>query len=201
MTQKLYCYVDETGQDTRGELFIVAVVITAQERNQLRQACEEIERDSRKGRRKWVKTKYDRRLAYIRQVVEGPIFAGKLNFAIYRDAQDHPSLTVQTIVRALSATGETDYKATVFIDGLPRSLERDVGLQLRRSGVRAKKVRGLKDETDALIRLADAVCGFVRGAIQGQPAMRALFGQAIQTGVLRDLSEKQKKPPWIGGTA
>lgn len=73
MTQKFYCYVDETGQDTRGELFIVTVVVADQERDQLRQACEEIERDSRKGRRKWVKTKYNRRLAYIQQVVERPI--------------------------------------------------------------------------------------------------------------------------------
>ena len=120
--------------------------------------------------------------------MERPIFAGKLNLAIYRDAQDYSSLTVQAIVRALSATGETDYKATVFIDGLPRSLERAVGLQLRRSRVRIKKVRGLKDEADALIRLADAVCGFVRGAVQGQPAMQALFEQAKRAGVFEELS-------------
>ena len=74
MTQKFFCYVDETGQDTQGELFIVTVVTASQERNQLRQACEDIERDSRKGRRKWVKTTYSRRLAYIRQVLERPIF-------------------------------------------------------------------------------------------------------------------------------
>jgi len=65
--QKFFCYVDETGQDTRGELFIVAVVITGQERDQLRQACEDIVRSSRKGRRKWVRTTYSRRLAYLRQ--------------------------------------------------------------------------------------------------------------------------------------
>lgn len=185
----------------RGELFIVAVVIADQERDQLRQACEDIERHSRKGRRKWVKTKHSRRLAYILQVLERPIFEGKLNFAVYRDVQDYPSATVQTIARALSATGETDYKATILIDGLPRSLERMVGLQLRRLGIRAKKVRGLKDENDALIRLADAVCGLVRGATEGQPAMRALFERGIQRGVLRDLSGERKMPPWLGGTA
>jgi len=190
MMHKFFCYVDETGQDTRGELFIVAVVIAGEERDQLCQVCEDIERDSRKGRRKWVKTRYNRRLAYIRQVLERPIFEGKLHFAVYRDAQDYSSLTVQTIARALSATGETDYKATIFIDGLPRSLERTVGLQLRRSGIRAKKVRGLKDENDALIRLADAVCGLVRGATEEQPAMKALFEQGMRTGVLRDLSGK-----------
>ena len=188
MTQKFFCYVDETGQDTQGALFIVSVVIADQERNQLRQICEDIERDSRKGQRKWTKTTYSRRLAYIQQVLEGSFFKSKLNFAVYRDAQDYPSLTVQTIARALDATGETDYTATVLIDGLPRPLEQAVGLQLRRLGVRAKKVRGLKDENDALIRLADAVCGFVRGATEGQTIMRALFERAIRTGVLRNLS-------------
>ncbi len=77
---KFFCYVDETGQDTRGELFIVAVVIADEERDQLCQVCEDIERDSRKGRRKWIKTRYNRRLAYIRQVLERPIFEGKLHF-------------------------------------------------------------------------------------------------------------------------
>jgi hypothetical protein len=77
MMQKFFCYVDETGQDTRGELFIVAVVIADQERDQLRQACEDIERGSRKGQRKWIKTKYSRRRAYIRQVLERPIFEEK----------------------------------------------------------------------------------------------------------------------------
>ena len=154
----------------------------------IREVCEDIERRSRKGRRKWVKTAHGRRLAYIQQVLERPIFRGKLNFAVYRDTRDYPALTVQVVARALIATGETDYKATVLIDGLPRSLERAVGLQLRQSGIHAKKVRGIKDENDALIRLADAVCGFVRGAIQGQPAIQALFERATQAGVLRDLS-------------
>jgi len=69
-------------------------------------------------------------------------------------------------------------------------MEQVVGLQLRRSGIHAKKVRGLKDESDALIRLVDAICGLVRGAIEKQPAMRALLDQGIQRGMLRDLSGK-----------
>jgi hypothetical protein len=68
-------------------------------------------------------------------------------------------------------------------------LEQVIGLQLRRSGVHAKKVKGIKkDENDALIRLADAVCGLVRGAIEGQSAMQTLFEQGIQIGALKDLS-------------
>ncbi|HIP97684.1 MAG TPA: hypothetical protein EYH32_10770, partial [Anaerolineae bacterium] len=85
MIEKLYCYVDETGQDTRGELFIVSVVIVGAGRDQAIQLCEAIERATGKGRVKWLKTRYDRRLAYIRRVLQEPIFQGKLNFAIYQN--------------------------------------------------------------------------------------------------------------------
>jgi len=79
---------------------------------------------------------------------------------------------------------EKEYKVTVLLDALPRSLERDVGLRLRRKGIRAK-VRGVKkDENDVLIRLADAICGFVRADIEGQPEMRYLFTQGIRDGFL-----------------
>jgi hypothetical protein len=33
--QKFYCYVDETGQDTMGELFIVSVVVSSSQRDEL----------------------------------------------------------------------------------------------------------------------------------------------------------------------
>lgn len=33
--QKLYCYVDENGQDTKGDIFIVSIVVTGKERDEL----------------------------------------------------------------------------------------------------------------------------------------------------------------------
>ncbi len=41
--QKLYCYVDETGQDTEGHLFLVSVVVTEQERESFARELERIE--------------------------------------------------------------------------------------------------------------------------------------------------------------
>ena len=190
MIHKLYCYVDETGQDTLGELFIVAVVITAEERDELRQTCIDIEAISRKGTRKWVKSTHDRRLAYIQRVLRRSEIRGKLYFAEYRSPQDYLSATVETIGSALGLPANNEHKATVFIDGLSRSSERGVGLLLRRSGLPIQKVRGLNDESEPLIRLADAVCGFVRGAIEGNTDMRTLLDEALRTGVVIDLSRK-----------
>lgn len=39
MAEKVFCYVDESGQDTQGILFIVAIVITSHERDQLYEIC------------------------------------------------------------------------------------------------------------------------------------------------------------------
>ena len=47
--QKLYCYVDETGQNTKGRLFIVSVIVTEGEREELARQLEEIEKASKKG--------------------------------------------------------------------------------------------------------------------------------------------------------
>ena len=33
--KKLYCYVDETGQDTKGDIFIVSVIISAQAQEEI----------------------------------------------------------------------------------------------------------------------------------------------------------------------
>ena len=50
--QKLYCYVDETGQDTKGKLFIISIVLTERERDELEKRIEEIEQKSGKGKLK-----------------------------------------------------------------------------------------------------------------------------------------------------
>jgi len=61
--QNLYCYVDETGQDTHGAFFLVAVVIVEEERVYLQAALEQIEQQSQKGHLKWQKTAFARRTA------------------------------------------------------------------------------------------------------------------------------------------
>jgi hypothetical protein len=75
-----------------------------------------------------------------------------------------------------------------LIDGLPRSQQGEIGTRLRRLGIQTKKVRGVReDENDALIRLADALCGFVRTAVEGHDAMKDLFEWGKQKGYLKEL--------------
>jgi hypothetical protein len=78
MKQKLYVYVDETGQDTLGDLFIVSVVITEGDREALEEQLREIEIHSGKGRRKWMKTRPQQRAAFMREVLKLPMLKGVL---------------------------------------------------------------------------------------------------------------------------
>ena len=190
MAPKLYCYVDESGQDTEGEIFIVAVLIAAEEREHLRQRCIDSEALSRKGARKWAKSNRARRLAYIQSVLGHAELCGRLYFAIHRSTQAYLVATVQTISLALHHCADEECKATVLIDGLSRSDERNVGLLLRRSGMSVQKVRGIDDESEPLIRLADALCGFVRSALEGDATMHALFVDVVHQGIVVELDRK-----------
>lgn len=190
MADKIFCYVDESGQDTRGRLFIVSVVVTGNERNQLRLRCEDIERRSGKGERKWSKTSRARRVSYIQELLEQKANFGRLYYRVCEGIEDYLTATVDVIARVLEINASHDSDTTILIDGLSRSLERAVGLNLRRLGIHVKKVRGLDEENDALMRLADAVCGLVRAGLEGDPALGELWLRGLQVGFLHDVSDK-----------
>lgn len=88
--QKLYCYVDETGQDTEGQLFLVSVVVTEQEQESFAHELERIEAESgkrhihiRKVRGAGDETESGIRLAdafagFLRDVQEGKQYAQAL---------------------------------------------------------------------------------------------------------------------------
>ena len=50
----------------------------------------------------------------------------------------------------------------MFVDGLSKKLENRISKILRDLGVKIRKVRGVRDEANAIIRLADSVAGMVR---------------------------------------
>jgi hypothetical protein len=181
--QKLYCYVDETGQDTKGSFFFVSVVIMEQEREQLEQMLEDIEQQSGKHKRKWSKSKPERRYAYIRAVLSEPYFIGRLYYRRVSNTTDYVQVTVETTAEAIIQHATVPYKATVIVDGLSKPEERRFAAGLRQRRVRTEKIRGATDEADIFIRLADAVCGFLREALQDNvDGLQSLMAQGIKSG-------------------
>ncbi len=184
----LYCYVDETGQDTLGRLFIVSVVIAATEREALVEELENIERFSGKGKVKWIHTRHPARLAYIEAVLSAPLFRNTLYFSAYRNTKSYMALTVLSTAKAILTGAGEPSEATVYVDGLPKARLRWFGTELRRLSIRTRKVAGVRrEESDGLMRLADACCGFVRQALAAErPEVTRLFQRAKEEGYLRE---------------
>jgi hypothetical protein len=185
---KFYCYVDETGQDTRGELFIVSVIVTQDERDRLEQELERIERESGKGRVKWMEARDEARMEYIKRVLALSELKGKLTYLPFTDTRDYLSSTVIAVAQAIAVRANAADAVTVFVDGLPHARVKWFATSLRHLRVPVKKVRGVRrEEASALMRLADALCGFVRAALEGRIECVKLLEDAQGRGAVKKL--------------
>ena len=99
-------------------------------------------------------------------------------------AKEYTALTAEAVARAIQRKVQGPYKVTVLVDGLRKSERRTFTRHLRTLNVRPYKVRGvLKEENNALIRLADALCGLVRDAEEGQPWAREVLRRLQQRNI------------------
>jgi hypothetical protein len=187
--QKLYCYVDESGQDTRGRLFVVAVVLVS-DKEATFQLCEQFERESGKGKFKWGKAENKARLEYLRRVFETESFKDSLCYAIFKQTRDYETSTIEAIARAISwkAAGES-YRVSVYVDGLSKNKRQPYGSELRKLGVSIHKIQGVtKEENNALTRLADALAGFIRDAVDEHgDDIQKLYQLAISRGYIKEI--------------
>jgi hypothetical protein len=117
---------------------------------------------------------FDRKTArslYARNL-EPPAIAGKLYYSMYSDTRAYVDLTILSTAKAIrehTTKGELvpdPHMTTVFVDGLRSRLEEHrFARGLRQLGVSARKVRGLDDQSEQFIRLADAI---VRDGLRAQ---------------------------------
>lgn len=186
-SQTIYAFVDETGQDTKGEMFIVSVVVTDDEYDRINEALIEIEQRSNKRMDKWRKARFKARLAYLQAILANPAFTDAIFFSHYINSLAYFELTVETTARAIQCKAAVTQPVTIVVDGLSgQSIDR-FKKSLRQRNINARKVRGVRDESEPLIRLADAVAGLVRDFIEGQPYAVEWYEKAVASGVLREL--------------
>ena len=183
--ETLYCYTDETGQDTQGKFFLVSVVITGPVRESVRCKLRVIERESGKGTKKWTKATLRQKTAYIERILDRDLFGGSIFYSEYADTTNYPTLIVETLARVLGRQDLRDRKIIIFIDGIGRTERRRVSVALRRRGVQPKKVRGLHHGSDEFIRVADAVAGFVRDYLEGKDYATKIYERASSGQILQ----------------
>jgi hypothetical protein len=184
---KLYAYVDESGQDTRGEIFLVSVVVTGAARDAARRALQSIEGSSGKRLRKWTRSRVRERIAYLEQCLDQASLFGPVYFSHYENTRAYVDLVILSTAKALHARVMERPRATVFVDGLVYSERRRFAAGLRKLNVVVDKVQGRRDESDEFIRLADAITGFVRDAIEGDEQMGRLFERAKRQGLIEEV--------------
>jgi len=166
--KKIYCFVDESGQDTLGKRFLVAVVIVEDDKNEIEKELIEIEFKSGKHKTKWHKAKYSQRQAYISGIKNISAFQNSFYFSIYEDTVQFASLVSLTTAKAILDRAPDNYSASVIVDGLGRNLEKEFAVCLRKLKIKTNKVKGARDESSSLIRLADALAGLIRDASEKQ---------------------------------
>lgn len=165
-TLKLYTYTDETGQHTMGDFFIVVTVIIEKiHREGLKDFLLRIESNSDKNKLKWSSTNFDRRKSYMQHLINIPEDIKPVAyFSQFTDTTQYGYNTGVAISRAVKTElcGEENYGVKILIDGL-QGRERD---KMRRfmkdENIRYDKIRGRDDENCSIIRLADAVAGFLK---------------------------------------
>jgi hypothetical protein len=189
MPSKFYAYVDESGQDTQGQFFVVSVVILDADHETILQQLEAIETRSKKGKVKWHRARYVYRQAYIDELANLTRLSRSLFFESFSGSQAYVNLTVTATANAVrQKTQGNAHAVTVFVDGLLKhEAIRFAGL-LRRQWRGIRKVRGVqKEQNNAFIRLADALCGLVRDAEEGNTWAVAALQRLQRNGLLEAL--------------
>jgi hypothetical protein len=187
--QKLYCYVDETGQDTEGKFFLVAVVIVdAVAHEQLRQRLLEIERNVGKKRARWAQNRPKVRIAYLERILSLKELTQSIFYASYHDRKDYIPLTADTIIKAVQHRISGAYRATIEIDGFNEAELAQVRQLLKAGRIHYHKLRGPRDESAVFIRLADAFAGFLRDSQEGHSAVQNFLARFKRKGLIGELS-------------
>lgn len=165
----------------------MSVVVTDQEYESINEVLLEIEKQSKKGLGKWSKTRFEYRFAYIDAVIAHATFQGLIFFSHYTQTKAYFDLTVETTAHAIERKNQEKRPATVIVDGLTgRNIDRfKRGLRERQINVR--KVKGARDESEPIVRLADAVAGFLRDFLEGQEYAEPLYRKARQDGVIQEI--------------
>ncbi len=187
--KRIDLWVDESGQDTRGKLFIVAgAVVAAENRDEARQFYVSLEKLSGKGKVKWAAAEKNKRLTYLRTVIREDAPVDVIRFySEFRQTTDYDGATVEGIARVVHRLQRSASRIYIHVDGLTRPKCSKYKARLRRLACRrVKDVRGIrKRQNEPLIRLADALAGGIGASRKHQNSELAeLLSQAEKDGTL-----------------
>lgn len=186
-TSKRFYFVDESGQQTLGLSFTVAIAVVGDNKDELEQICLAYETQSKKGTRKWQKSSHNHRMEFARLVLNDKRFVEVLcfNTHVNFDNKSFDANTLKTIARTIKIkVGDERSSSEIYVDGLSQKKQEEYSTKLRREeGIRGAQFHRANDNF-TFIRLADTLAGLIQSVIKGNEEAKRLIAKAIANKVI-----------------
>ncbi|MEJ7623790.1 MAG: hypothetical protein WKF34_07335 [Pyrinomonadaceae bacterium] len=99
--KKLYCYVDETGQDAGSEYFVVVSIVSEDDQVRTRRDLEKAEKESKVHARKWYNSRSPAKEEFLRMVVQQDLASGDVYYAKFEKPLPFVLPLLETIEKAI----------------------------------------------------------------------------------------------------
>ena len=185
--QKLYCYVDETGQDTATEFFVVVAVVNDKDQTLLRAKLRQIETTAKIGQRKWHKADVEKRKYFLQLAIKENIGSGEIYYGRYSKPLPYFLPMLDVLEKAIRDKAREKYRAIVYVDGIDKKKAAELTNALRLRGIKLEFVRSARDESEPLIRLADRWAGCIRASFLNKSEEKEIFEKAQEKRYLRSI--------------
>ena len=176
--QKLYAYVDESGQDPKSDSFVVVAIVSEDEQISLRKELLTIETISGIGYRKWHKASYDKKIKFLDLIQSRSIAHKGVFYGSYKKPLPYFLPILNVLTYAIKAKIKTSYKLRIYVDGIDSKKAKELTNALRIEGISTTLVKSKRDESEPLIRLADRWAGLIRSAKLGNKDAQIILKSA-----------------------
>jgi len=185
--QKIYCYVDETGQDAGSKVFIVVAAVVKGKPEVVRLSLSKLERRLKIGNKKWHKSRHKDRINFISNFLEEKFNHLQIYFGRFKKPSPYFFPTFEVIQKSLEFYSQEPIEAIIYVDGQDSISAKKMTNALRSKRLHLNLVKGLRDETEVLIRLADRWAGCLRLAFLGDDECRDLVTKAKNISLLKEI--------------
>lgn len=190
MMNKIYCYADESGQDTGGKSFFVAVIIIQKDfQEEIIAKLLEAETISRKRKRKWGEINKEIRTVFLEKLAKIIKNKGHIYYAVFHQTKEFIALTAFTIAQSILIFGAKDTESTIIIDGLKETEKGKILEIIKNFQIHYNKIRGLNDKSDPVLRLADSIAGLVRDVDEKQENAGKLLDSLAQRQIISQIQK------------
>jgi len=165
--QKIYCYVDETGQDSGANCYITVVVVSAKDQEEFRKKLIGLEKQSKVGAKKWRRSGSKEGELFLRETINEAFEYCKIYYNQYEKPIPFFFPTIEILYGAIKEfidNKKLDYETIIYIDGIDKRKAQALTNALRSKDIFLDHIRSVRDESEPCIRLADRWAGCIRDA-------------------------------------